>query len=332
MAPALPGARGLFSLLQDSLQHATRNRVRVTRQVLDMAQDFRMLTDSLHLRPTRLPELVPGHPSFVGASDASGVGMGGVWFTTSDAFFPPTLWRQRFDPSVQASLVTNDNRAGAISISDLELAAMIGHKDVLAQHSPVHETTIWLAIDNRAALSWSNKGSATSSAARAYLLRLNALHQRAYHYVALHNHIAGAANVMADDASRLWALSDSALLTHFDSTYPQALPWRISTLSSALNSALTGALFCKRQPLEFPHNASTRPLPLGKYGTPSVPHWASTRPNSPKTLCLSSKSSPNASGMAPSLPAVDLFGLERWRTPSELWGRRMPAWGPSTLD
>ena len=107
--------------------------------------------------------------------------MGGVWFSTTDATFPPTLWRQRFDPSVQASLVTSDNRAGTISISDLELAAMIGHKDILAQHTTVHETTFWLATDDRAALLlWSNKGSATSSAARANLLRLNAMHQRTY--------------------------------------------------------------------------------------------------------------------------------------------------------
>ena len=153
--------------------------------------------------------------------------------------------------------------------------------------------------------------------------------------VALHNHIAEGAIVMADDASRLWTLSDTVvLLTHFDSTYPLALPWRISTLSPALDSALTGALFCKRQPLEFPHIASTRPLPLGKCGTPSVPPWAPMPPNPPppETLCQSSKSSHNASATAPSPPAVDLFGLERWRTPSEQWGRHMPAWGPSILD
>ena len=149
--------------------------------------------------------------------------------------------------------------------------------------------------------------------------------------VALRNHIAEGANVMADDASRLWTLSDTVFLTHFDSTYPQALPWRISTLSPALDSALTGALFCKQQPLEFPHIASTRPLPLGKYGTLSVPPWA-PMPPPPETLCQSSKSSHNASATAPSSPAVDLFGLERWRTPSEQWGRRMSAWGPSILD
>jgi hypothetical protein len=86
----------------------------------------------------------------------------------------------------------------------------------------VVERTLWLATDNRAALAWSTKGSSTSVGPRSYLLRYNALHQRTHRYVAVHDHIAGAANVMADDASRLWHLCDCALLTHFNTYYPQA--------------------------------------------------------------------------------------------------------------
>ena len=77
-----------------------------------------------------------------------------------------------------------------------------------------------MATDNTAALSWSNKGLATTSAARAYLLCLNSFHQRGHRYVAVHNHIVGKANVMADDASRRWDLSDTDLLTYFNSYYP----------------------------------------------------------------------------------------------------------------
>ena len=53
---------------------------------------------------------------------------------------------------------------------------------------------------------------------------------------------------MADDASRLRHLSDDALLTHFNSTYHQATSWQLWTLSSAPNSALTGALYKTRPP------------------------------------------------------------------------------------
>ena len=53
MSPALPGSRGLFSFLQAALQHTERNRVRVTRQINDLARDFLSLLESIHTRPTR---------------------------------------------------------------------------------------------------------------------------------------------------------------------------------------------------------------------------------------------------------------------------------------
>jgi hypothetical protein len=40
-----------------------------------------------------------------------------------------------------------------------------------------------------------------------------------------YDHIAGAANAIADDASHLWLMSDSQLLSHFQQTYPQSQPW-----------------------------------------------------------------------------------------------------------
>lgn len=96
-------------------------------------------------------------------------------------------------------MVTSYNRAGTISISDLELAGTIAHKHILVDAFPaVAERPIWLAGDNRASLSWATKGSSTSTSARAYLLRLNALHQRTFRYVPQHDYIAGKANVMTD--------------------------------------------------------------------------------------------------------------------------------------
>ena len=75
-------------------------------------------------------------------------------------------------------MVTFERPHGTLFISDLELAAFIADKDVLAQHHPVAERAVWMAMDNCAALSCSTKGSATATSARAYLLRLNSLHQR----------------------------------------------------------------------------------------------------------------------------------------------------------
>ena len=237
-----------------------------------------------------LPTFACSRTLCIGASDASGIGMGGVWLT-HNPLMAPIVWRKRFTQPVQDALITSANPHGTISISDLELAALVAHKDILASACDVAEQTIWIVYDNRAALSWSQKGSATAASARAYLLRLNAMHQRAHRYVATHDHIAGTANSMADDASRLLHLPDSDLLTHFESHYPQALPWRILTLSSWMHSALTGALFRTRLDSVFPASESTPRSRPGSDGMPSAPRWASTPATCPRTPCLSCKCS-----------------------------------------
>ena len=330
MSPALPGSRGLFSVLQHALSRSDRNRVRLNQHVWDMMADFTAIADSLRQRPTRLRELVPTPPAFLGASDACRMGMGGVWLCPTHSH-PPTVWRHRFPAAVVAALVTSDNPAGSISISDLELAAMIAHKDVLAATHSVTERTLWLATDNRAALSWSDKGSSTSLGPRAYLLRFNSLHQRAHGYVALHNHIAGTSNSMADDASRLWSLSNEHLLTHFESTYPQAFRWHMPTLSPVTDSALTCALFKKRHSSVSQLNAlPLHPLP-GAPGLPSAPASTSTPAPYRAIRSPSSRSLPSACATAPSHPAVDASSLALWRTQCGLWARRTPGWGPATL-
>ena len=328
MSPALPGSRGLFSILQHTLRHADEHRVRVTPQVWDMAADFRAIADSLHTRPTRLRELVPTTPTFIGACDACQQGMGGVWFS---AHAPPIIWRQLFPRSVQRALVTSEHPAGTLSISDLELAALIAHKDVLASVQPVAERTMWTASDNRAALAWSTKGSATSLAARAHLLRFNAMHQRRHRYVATQHHIPGKANVMADDASRLWHLTDAQLVSHFSSHYPQASPWQMQPLPPDTNSVLIGAL-CKQRPVDaFPDSVPVPPTALGHCGPFIAPTSKLTPLPCPLTLSQSYKCSLNGCAPEPSHPVVTPLALAQWRKPSALWGRRMPGWGPLTL-
>ena len=54
----------------------------------------------------------------------------------------------------------------------------------------------------------------------AYLLRLQALHQRHHCYLNQPDYIPGPVNAMADDASRLWHLTDDAFLAHLTLTYP----------------------------------------------------------------------------------------------------------------
>ena len=331
MSPALPGTRGLFSTLQDALSKGDTRRVRINRHVHATAAAFRQLIDSLASRPTRLQELVPAAPTAIGACDACQTGMGGVWLFP-DATLPPILWRQPFAPHLSKSLVTSHNRAGTISISDLELAGIIAHKAIAAAHVDTRERTLWIASDNRAAVSWSTKGSSTSVSARAYLLQYNALHQRTHRYIARHHHIPGHINAMADDASRRWDLTDDELLTYFTRVYPQATSWTLQTLPSEINSALTGALLRRLPPVASLVNVAPIPVRRGSYGNPSATSCTSPQPPwATATLSPSSCYSPNSTALARSLPAATLSALAQWRMPYERLARRTPGWGPRTL-
>ena len=199
---------------------------------------------------------------------------------------PPLIWRQEFPSYVSASLVSDQNPLGSISISDLELTTIIPHKDTLARSWDVRERTIWIASDNQAAVSWSQKGSSTSVAARTYLLRFNSLHQRCHRY----------------DASRRWDLDDYAhFLAHFDASYPQMLSWQMCRLSSATNALLIGAL-CRGQPCTaLLDSAAPTPTPVGLCGTTSAP--VSLLIPSPWNLATASPSS----NCTPSAGEADFF-------------------------
>jgi hypothetical protein len=70
------------------------------------------------------------------------------------------------------------------------------------------------------------------------------LHQQHYRYVPQHLFIAGTSNVMADDASRRWHRTDSQLVSHFNTLYPQKTSWTLQTrLPDAMHSAVIGSLF-----------------------------------------------------------------------------------------
>ena len=333
MLPALPGTRGLFSVLQAALQHTERHRVCITSRIHALAQDFLALVESVYSRPTRLAELVPTAPSDVGACDACQQGMGGVWFDALDPTAAPIVWRQPSPPHVSASLVTFDNPTGTVSISDLELTGVVAHQDILAHTRDVTERTVcWVASDNRAAVAWATKGSATSLAARSHLLQLNALHQRTFRYLARHHYIPGPVNAMADDASRRWDLSDSELLTLFNTRYPQKTSWQLQTLKPATNAWLIGALPRRPAKLASLLNDSLQQRKPGICGRPSVPVWASAPTAIPTmTQSLFSNCSPTATVSAPLPPDVNLSDLARWKTPYERWVRRTPDWGPLTL-
>ena len=243
----------------------------------------------------------------------------------------PLLWRARFPLDVEEALVSFNNPTGTVSNSDLELAGTIMQHEVVAQNFDVREQTIHTSTDNTCALSWQHRGSTSTDGTPAYLLRLQALHQRFHRYVPLHSYLPGPLNKMADDASRLWHLSDAQILTHFETHYPQERTWKLCPPPPAMLSAVTSALRRKRPDPESFLTEPEQPTPIGTSGIPSA--TASTWIQQSKTLRTQSpcsKSSPNDTAQAPSHPVASLSDLEQWRTPYVPLARRSLCWGPKT--
>ena len=152
--------------------------------------DFWWLANDIASQPTRILELVPSNPALLGACDAAGPGMGGIAFIPSDnGSLIPILWRKPFSTSLQSKLVSFTNRIGTINNSDLELCGNIAHHNVVAQFADILERTIRSLLDNIANVYWLQKGSTTTTGPAAYILRLQAHHQRFHHYLLLHDYI-----------------------------------------------------------------------------------------------------------------------------------------------
>jgi hypothetical protein len=259
--------------------------------------------------------------------------MGGVAFLPlSGGGHQPVLWRAPFDQPTQQSLVSWTNPTGTISNSDLELAGTIAQHDVVTHALDTREKTVYTLSDNTPAAAWQSKGSTTTTGPAAYLLRLQALHQRQHRYASRVSHIPGVSNCMADDCSRLWNLTDDALLSHFNTHYPQETPWQLLQLRPQMLSVLTSALHKKRRELPSSLPVYAQQIALGTSGPSSASPLMSIpcfrgSPSPPP----SSKSSLCAPAMDASPKAVNLSGLEQWLRPFATWARRSPYWGPRTL-
>lgn len=343
MALGVPGSRGLFSLLQEGLRHTDKYRLRITPAMRDMLEDFEHLTTTLANRPTELAELVPDHPVAIGPHDASGRGMGGVWLpATTHSNLQPTLWRAQFPQHIQDRLVSTNNPDGDITNSDLELAGLLAQQDIIVQAVNCRGRTIVPLGDNIPAVVWHHKHSTTTTGPAAYLLRLNSIHQRHYRYLAKADYIPGPVNQMADDCSRLWHLTDSQLVDHFNLTYPQAQPWQLVHLRPAMHSSLTSALQMSRPALASLLNEPPTRTCTGAAGKTSLPLSQALTPTSTPsghhTSYLFSKFLQSASDGEPS-PAGNLSQLNVWRTTygprprRSVWGpwpTGTPAWTPTT--
>jgi hypothetical protein len=189
-----------------------------------------------------------------------------------------------------------------------------------------------IGSDNTPTVAWRTKGSTSTTGPAAYLLRLGALHQRHYRYKARFFHIAGKTNAMADDASRLWHLSDADFLAYFNFTYPQNEPWQLLPLRSEMRSALLTSLWRKRATLPEISSApcsATATSSDGRTGAPSTTSTPSLTAS--KTPYPIFKPSPSSTETAESPPAGSGSDLDQLKMSYVSWGRRSSNWAPRTV-
>jgi hypothetical protein len=130
--------------------------------------------------------------------------------------------------------------------------------------------------DNLATLYWQRKGSTTPDKVSPHLLRLFGIHQRLHRYVPHHDYIPSGSNPLADDASRLFYLSDHEFLTHFNTVYPQPLSYHYAMLTPSLVSAVILVLLKKPYNVELLRDKMLAPTHTGDPGVISELNWAST--------------------------------------------------------
>ena len=95
------------------------------------------------------------------------------------------------------------------------------------------------------------------------LCRTASLHQCEHRYCLHIGHLAGDLNVMADDASRLQALSDPAFLSHFELSHSQERPWRLLRPTPAIVSRLISDVLGKRPPTLLPPRLAAKTIGSG---------------------------------------------------------------------
>jgi hypothetical protein len=121
--------------------------------------------------------------------------------------------------------VSKANPSGRITNSNLNQAGLLSQVSIISQNHDVAYATIADGSDNTPAVARITKGAVTSDGPAAHLCNYACAHQRQHRYCHVPHFLPGDANVMADDASRLQHLTNSAFLAHFQQVYLQPKPW-----------------------------------------------------------------------------------------------------------
>ena len=148
--PAIAGAAGIFTRLQHVLRMAKGRRINLSAPVHAELTIWRNLVAPLATIPAQLRDIRPHPPTWIGATDASLTGMGGVCYSPSREWH---VWRLTFSTDIGAHILTVKNPKGTLTINDLELSSYISHLQIFAPRMAPLEH-IETGVDSTAVESW----------------------------------------------------------------------------------------------------------------------------------------------------------------------------------
>ena len=106
-------------------------------------------------RTTHVREILPAQdPDYIGYCDATAFGAGGVWFSGTSPV-PETVWRLPWPPDITAAVVFESNPTGALTNSDLEMAAVVLYLNVFEPLVPsMHHKSMQIHSNHTPSVAW----------------------------------------------------------------------------------------------------------------------------------------------------------------------------------
>ena len=252
----------------------------------DLAQLLRdcifFLRDSVS-KPTLCRNLLPAWPDYVGITDASGHGCGGIIIGEHKAV-PPTVFRLKWPSIIRHNIKTHDNPNGTITNSDLEFARLLLLWLTMEAVCPtLTNTHVALISDNTPTVHWVQRMASKHSRVAMHLVRALSFRLQARRCSPLTPlHIAGVDNALTDVPSRSfgseprWACKDDReLLTMFNLMFPlpNQASWTVFHPSTKISTRLISVLQTTHTDLDVWRRLPPLGTNTGPIGSPTSHLW-----------------------------------------------------------
>ena len=217
---AVPGVVAYILHIQRALNQGGVDRACLSPAFHRELADWKVLALQAASRTTHLAKNFRQGHTHLGFCDASGLEAEGVWLNLGGT--GNNLVRLHPWPAdVTAELVFSTNPHDTITNSDLGIDALVLKEATLLESVPkACMSAPRLGSDNTLTVSWSTCKALVINQVIADLLCICALHSRKIVLDPTIFYHPGQENCMADDASLLFYLSDTAFLTHMYVVYP----------------------------------------------------------------------------------------------------------------